>query len=165
MIDFATVRKVGLYYDKLEMKFKKDDIFFNDDNEDIKGAKLVIKSNKDDESEEEEENEDIDENKNTIEMFKKLSKCERNKTFVGTAEYVSPEVIANKRADYAADIWAFGVILYQMYCGQTPFKSANNYLTFKNIEKMKINYPENINVPKTAKDLIEKILIKDPEKR
>ena len=165
MIDFATVRKIGLYYDKLEMKFKKDDIFFNDDNEDIKGAKLVIKSNKDDESEEEEENEDIDENKNTIEMFKKLSKSERNKTFVGTAEYVSPEVIANKRADYAADIWAFGVILYQMYCGQTPFKSANNYLTFKNIEKMKINYPENINVPKTAKDLIEKILIKDPEKR
>ena len=165
MIDFATARKMGLYYDKLEMKFKKDDIFFNDDSEDIKGAKLVIKPEKDDENEEEEENNDIDENENSLEQFKKLSKCQRNKTFVGTAEYVSPEVIANKRADYAADLWAFGIILYQMYCGQTPFKSVNNYLTFKNIEKMKLAYPENVNIPKLAKDLIEKILIKDPEKR
>ena len=177
MIDFATVRKIGLYYDKLEMKFKKDDYDFDNDNDDIKGTKLVV--NPDNDEEEDEENEDSDDmnyendintDKNIIysnsdKKPKKIKKPQRNKTFVGTAEYVSPEVISNKPAGYGADLWAFGVMLYQMYCGQTPFKSANNYLTFKNIEKTQISYPENINIPKTAKDLIDKILVKEPEKR
>ncbi len=177
MIDFATVRKIGLYYDKLEMKFKKDDYDFDNDNDDIKGTKLVV--NPDNDEEDDEENEDSDDmnyendintDKNIIysnsdKKPKKIKKPQRNKTFVGTAEYVSPEVISNKPAGYGADLWAFGVMLYQMYCGQTPFKSANNYLTFKNIEKTQISYPENINIPKTAKDLIDKILVKEPEKR
>ena len=177
MIDFATVRKIGLYYDKLEMKFKKDDYDFDNDNDDIKGTKLVV--NPDNDEEDEEENEDSDDmnndndinfNKNIIysnsdKKIKKMKKPQRNKTFVGTAEYVSPEVISNIPAGYGADLWAFGVILYQMYCGQTPFKSATNYLTFKNIEKTQIVYPDNINVPKIAKDLIDRILVKEPEKR
>jgi len=113
---------------------------------------------------------DINFNKNIIysnsdKKIKKMKKPQRNKTFVGTAEYVSPEVISNIPAGYGADLWAFGVILYQMYCGQTPFKSATNYLTFKNIEKTQIVYPDNINVPKIAKDLIDRILVKEPEKR
>ena len=173
MIDFATVRKVGLYYDKLEMKFKKDDYDFESDNEDIKGAKLVVNPDNEEEEEEEEkeeEKEENDDNKNRIiinsdKKNKRMKKPQRNKTFVGTAEYVSPEVISNKTAGFGADLWAFGVMLYQMYCGQTPFKSGNNYLTFKNIEKMQIIYPDNINIPKNAKDLINKILIKEPEKR
>lgn len=52
-----------------------------------------------------------------------------------------------------------------MYCGQTPFKSNTNYLTFKNIEKLEITYPDKINISKQAKDLINKILVKDPNKR
>ena len=95
----------------------------------------------------------------------KNKKFQRNKTFVGTAEYVSPEVISDTPAEYGADLWAFGVILYQMYCGQTPFKSKTNFLTFKNIGNLQVTYPDNINIPKNAKDLINKILIKDPGKR
>ena len=173
MIDFATVRKVGLYYDKLEMKFKKDDYDLENDNEDIKGTKLVVNPDNEEEEEEEkeDENDDINNQNNNMIYFnsdkkiKRIKKAQRNKTFVGTAEYVSPEVISNKTAGFGADLWAFGVMLYQMYCGQTPFKSGTNYLTFKNIEKMQITYPENIIIPNNAKDLINKILIKDPEKR
>ena len=178
MIDFATVRKIGFFYDKLEMKFRKDDYDMDNDNEDIKGTKLIVNPDDDDDDEEgEESNEESDDkdnddnyNKNRINFSsgknkKNLKRPQRNKTFVGTAEYVSPEVISDKSAGYGADLWAFGIMLYQMYCGQTPFKSATNYLTFKNIENLQIKYPENTNVPKNAKDLINRILIKDPEKR
>ena len=165
MIDFATVRKVGYYYDKIEMKFKKDDYDMDNDTDDIKGTKLIVNPDNDDEDEIEEENEENEDNNDIFNSGKKKKKPQRNKTFVGTAEYVSPEVISDKPADYGADLWAFGVILYQMYCGTTPFKSATNYLTFKNIEKMQVTYPEDIIVPEDAKDLINKILLKDPNKR
>ena len=177
MIDFATVRKIGLYYDKLEMKFKKDEYEIDTDNDDIKGTKLIVNPDNDDDDEEEEKDEDEEEkddmNNNKImdyfnsdkKIKKNYKKPQRNKTFVGTAEYVSPEVISDTPAGYGADLWAFGVILYQMYCGQTPFKSKTEFLTFKNIGNMQITYPNNINVPKNAKDLINKILIRDPDKR
>ena len=177
MIDFATVRKIGLYYDKLEMKFKKDEYEIDTDNDDIKGTKLIVNPDNDDDDEEEEKDEDEEEkddmNNNKImdyfnsdkKLKKNKKKPQRNKTFVGTAEYVSPEVISDTPAGYGADLWAFGVILYQMYCGQTPFKSKTEFLTFKNIGNMQITYPNNINVPKNAKDLINKILIRDPDKR
>ena len=177
MIDFATVRKIGLYYDKLEMKFKKDEYEIDTDNDDIKGTKLIVNPDNDDDDEEEEKDEDEEEkddmNNNKImdyfnsdkKLKKNKKKPQRNKTFVGTAEYVSPEVISDTPAGYGADLWAFGVILYQMYCGQTPFKSKTNFLTFKNIGNLQVTYPNNINVPKNAKDLINKILIKDPDKR
>ena len=177
MIDFATVRKIGLYYDKLEMKFKKDEYEIDTDNDDIKGTKLIVNPDNDDDDEEEEKDEDEEEkddmNNNKImdyfnsdkKIKKNKKKPQRNKTFVGTAEYVSPEVISDTPAGYGADLWAFGVILYQMYCGHTPFKSKTNFLTFKNIGNLQVTYPNNINVPKNAKDLINKILIKDPDKR
>ena len=178
MIDFATVRKMGFYYDKIEMKFRKDDYDLENDNDDIKGTKLIVNPDNDDDDDEEdedEENDDIDneqenninENKIIInnKKNKKIKKVKRNKTFVGTAEYVSPEVLSDQSAGYGADLWAFGIMLYQMYCGQTPFKSNTNYLTFKNIEKLEITYPDKINISKQAKDLINKILVKDPNKR
>ena len=52
MIDFATVRKIGLYYDKLEMKFKKDDYDIDKDNDDIKGTKLIVNPDNDEDDEE-----------------------------------------------------------------------------------------------------------------
>ena len=48
MIDFATVRKIGFFYDKLEMKFRKDDYDMDNDNEDIKGTKLIVNPDDDD---------------------------------------------------------------------------------------------------------------------
>ena len=153
MIDFATARKIGYYYDKKEMKFKEDNYDLENNDDDIKGRKIKVNPDDDDDDEEDEE-----ENGN-----RKMP--QRNKTFVGTAEYVSPEVIEDQPAGFGADLWAFGVMLYQMFCGKTPFKGGNNYATFKNIEKLQISFPEDIAISENAKDLIKKILIKDPSKR
>ena len=167
VIDFATVRKIGYYYDKNEMRFRKDDYHLeNDNNEDIKGTKIIVNPDDDDDDDElEEEEEEKEKNENNEKNFKIKNLPPRNKTFVGTAEYVSPEVINDQIAGYGADLWAFGIILYQMFCGRTPFKGKNTYLTFKNIENLVVSYDKNISISETAKDLINKIIIKDPSKR
>lgn len=48
---------------------------------------------------------------------------ERKNSFVGTAQYVSPELLTDKRASPSSDLWAFGCIIYQMISGLPPFRS------------------------------------------
>jgi serine/threonine protein kinase len=56
---------------------------------------------------------------------------------VGTAEYVSPEIILNQKIGLECDIWSFGIIIYQFFMGETPFKGVNNFLTLDNVVKIK----------------------------
>jgi serine/threonine protein kinase len=94
--------------------------------------------------------------------------------FVGTPEYISPEVLENKYnlIGPGVDIWAFGVMLYLFFVGQTPFKGKNDDETLNNIKNVNYTFEIEkkhskgiINIPKEAKDLIQKILVKDPTKR
>lgn len=85
-------------------------------------------------------------------------------TFVGTQEYVSPEVLNGVGCSPAADMWSLGVIIYQLYTGTTPFVVMDNeYDTFQNIMGLNFEIPEDI--PTEAKDLIEKLLVIDPQER
>lgn len=88
---------------------------------------------------------------------------ERANSFVGTAEYVSPELLGGKAAAEASDSWAFGCVLYQMIAGRPPFKGANEYQTFQKIIKREFEYPEDF--PPDARDLVDRLLVLDPEKR
>ncbi|ODV64269.1 PDPK1 family serine/threonine-protein kinase, partial [Ascoidea rubescens DSM 1968] len=57
-------------------------------------------------------------------------------SFVGTAEYVSPELLNDKYSGKPSDIWSFGCILYQLIAGKPPFKATNEYLTFQQVMKI-----------------------------
>ena len=165
VIDFGTVRKVGYYYDKREMKFKEEKVLERIDSEDIKGVKNIVNPDEEDADDDDFEEEDMEDDENDGKEKKPKVRNKRIMTFVGTAEYISPEVIADKPAEYGTDIWAFGIMLYEMYYNRTPFKAATAYLTFRNIEKPQLKFPDDSIIPDIAKDLIMKILIVDPKKR
>jgi 3-phosphoinositide dependent protein kinase-1 len=87
----------------------------------------------------------------------------RAKSFVGTAEYVSPELLESKYCGKPGDIWAFGCIIYQMIAGKPPFRATNEYLTFQKITKLQ--YAFSAGFPLIIRDLIKKILVLQPSKR
>ena len=63
-------------------------------------------------------------------------------SFVGTAEYTSPELLNSRRTCPKSDIWALGCILFQLTFGRTPFRSKSEYWTFKKITNGNILFPE-----------------------
>lgn len=88
---------------------------------------------------------------------------DRAVSFVGTAEYVSPELLTDKNACKASDLWAFGCIIYQLLAGRPPFKAANEYQTFQKIVGLEYTFPDGF--PNVARDLVERLLVLDPAKR
>lgn len=84
----------------------------------------------------------------------------------GTIGYIAPEVLSsnNKYCGYKADIWSFGVLVYTMLCGNTPFCNLSFYNTMDAI----INNERNDYVPdvsEKAKDLIDKCMDRNPAQR
>ena len=88
---------------------------------------------------------------------------ERASSFVGTAEYVSPELLTEKNACKASDLWAFGCIIYQLLAGRPPFKAGNEYQTFQKIVSLDYEFP--LGFPPVARDLVERLLVLDPTRR
>lgn len=90
------------------------------------------------------------------------SRGEKSNSFVGTEEYVAPEVITGGGHDFAVDWWSLGVFLYEMLYGTTPFKGLNRKETFFRI----LTKPPNLVGETTAlRDLIRRLLEKDPSRR
>ncbi|KAG9476962.1 hypothetical protein GDO78_002379 [Eleutherodactylus coqui] len=87
----------------------------------------------------------------------------RANSFVGTAQYVSPELLTEKSACKSSDLWALGCIIYQLVAGLPPFRAGNEYLIFQKIIKLEYDFPEKF-FPR-AKDLVEKLLVLEPTKR
>lgn len=87
---------------------------------------------------------------------------EKSNSFVGTEEYVAPEVVSGKGHDFSVDWWSFGVVLYEMLYGTTPFTGTNRKETFHQILTKE---PELTGEKTTLRDLIGRLLEKDPGRR
>ena len=87
------------------------------------------------------------------------------KTCCGTLEYLSPEIINHSCHDKRVDIWALGVLLFEMLSGKNPFKSFGDDLNkiYNSIQTLNINW--NGKIHPLAKDLIKKILCINPNDR
>ncbi|CCE65782.1 hypothetical protein TPHA_0M02080 [Tetrapisispora phaffii CBS 4417] len=89
----------------------------------------------------------------------------RTNSFVGTEEYIAPEVIRGNGHTAAVDWWTLGILIYEMLFGFTPFKGDNTNDTFCNILKDDVTFPNNNEISRNCKDLIKKLLTKNELKR
>ncbi|KAH7568519.1 hypothetical protein ACOSP7_011504 [Xanthoceras sorbifolium] len=92
----------------------------------------------------------------------------RSCSFVGTHEYVSPEVASGGSHGNAVDWWAFGIFIYELIYGRTPFAAPSNENTLRNIVKKPLAFPSHApssTLELHARDLISRLLIKDPSSR
>ena len=145
LFDFATSIKIDKFFDIKAMRFinlDEDEIAYIDKHK-KKAEDNIIKINQ-----------------YTILLLPQL--------FVGTPEYVAPEVLEHNYSliGPGVDIWAFGVMLYLFFTGTTPFKAKKESKTLENIKNVKYSFDDKeVKIPDDAKDLISKILVKDPTKR
>lgn len=89
----------------------------------------------------------------------------RTKSFVGSPYYVAPEVLSGKEYANSVDFWSFGVLAYRMFIGRPPFQGKSFHHVFDAISNSPASFPPNVSIPDEAKDLILRLLIKDPNKR
>jgi serine/threonine-protein kinase len=81
---------------------------------------------------------------------------------IGTAAYMAPEQARGKKVDQRADIWAFGVVLFEMLTGHSAFKGEDLTEILASVVK---DRPDLSLAPRRARKLLEACLEKDPGKR
>ncbi|KAK4529412.1 hypothetical protein CCYA_CCYA01G0269 [Cyanidiococcus yangmingshanensis] len=86
-------------------------------------------------------------------------------SFVGTEEYIAPEVIQGVGHTSDVDWWTFGILLYEMLTGTTPFKGSYQDETFNNIVHGNIRFDESLHLSQECKNLIKRLLKRDASKR
>lgn len=89
----------------------------------------------------------------------------RSMSFVGTHEYLAPEIIKGEGHGSAVDWWTFGIFLYELLFGKTPFKGSGNRATLFNVVGQPLRFPESPVVSFAARDLIRGLLVKEPQNR
>ena len=86
-------------------------------------------------------------------------------TICGSPLYMAPEIMKNKKYDLKSDLWSVGIILYEMLVGQAPFRAKNIFELMRHIEKNDVKIPRDSNISEDCKDLLLKLLKKNPEER
>ena len=94
-----------------------------------------------------------------------ISPNKKLKTKVGTAYYVSPEILQGSYSE-KCDIWSAGVILYILLSGDPPFNGPSDIAIYKKIAQMDFDFPEakSANISDEAKDLIKHMIAPENER-
>lgn len=94
--------------------------------------------------------------------FEAKKGAERRMTMCGTPLYVAPEIIHDKGHGVGVDIWACGVLLFEMISGKTPFVGISEDTLFENITKLNVKWDL---IPEVPRGLVQGIIQVKPEDR
>jgi len=91
----------------------------------------------------------------------------RTGTTLGTVAYMSPEQILGEEVDSRSDVWALGVLLYEMITGELPFRGENEQAIIHSIlhEEPKLVKRLHEPIPGGLEHILRRALTKKPEKR
>ncbi|CAI9765147.1 unnamed protein product [Fraxinus pennsylvanica] len=89
----------------------------------------------------------------------------RSMSFVGTHEYLAPEIIKGEGHGSAVDWWTFGIFLHELLYGKTPFKGSGNRATLFNVIGQQLKFPDSPSTSYASRDLIRGLLVKEPQHR
>lgn len=87
----------------------------------------------------------------------------RRQTVCGTYEYMAPEILFKKQQDTGIDVWALGILLYELLHNKAPFSGRSLVEVSKKIASKSIEFSSK--VPQDAKDLVISILKLNPKER
>ncbi len=85
---------------------------------------------------------------------------------IGSTKYMAPEIYKSRTYDQKCDVWSFGIMVFELLYGKTPWTGKKEYDLFENhILKEKLEFPK---IPKRSlkmKKFIQKMLVVDPKER
>lgn len=91
----------------------------------------------------------------------------KRETLCGTPDYIPPEMISGESHDHHADVWAVGVLAYELLYGNAPFFAETGGVdaTYALIKKVAFKFPSEPAISPEAKNLISNLLRRTPEDR
>ena len=93
------------------------------------------------------------------------SQNELESSFVGSPDYMAPEIINGVGHNLMVDWWSFGIIIYELIFGIPPFHDDKIERCFDLITSSNIRFPSKIKPTSATKDIIIKLLKKNPNER
>uniref|UniRef100_A0A3B3HNP3 non-specific serine/threonine protein kinase n=1 Tax=Oryzias latipes TaxID=8090 RepID=A0A3B3HNP3_ORYLA len=102
-------------------------------------------------------------------LSKEFDQAERAFSVCGTIEYMAPEIVEGGKSghDMAVDWWSLGVLMYELLTGGSPYTVDGGENSHSDIARriLKKDPPFPKDMDPSAKDLIQRLLTKDPTKR